>query len=69
MHIRGARLATVFAVVKPSHIDGVDTLSFQFYDRDGAAAFKVFVTFGGKKADPERRALFEALRERFHKVS
>ena len=52
MHIRGARLATVFAVVKPSHIDGVDTLSFQFYDRDGAAAFKVFVTFGGKKAAP-----------------
>ncbi len=68
MHIRGARLASVFAVVKPSHIDGVDTLSFQFYDADGAAAFKVFVTFGGQNIDPERRKLFEALRERFHQT-
>jgi putative hemin transport protein len=67
MHIRGTRLATVFAVVKPSHIDGVDTLSFQFYDCDGAAAFKVFVTFGGKNAAPERKALFEALRDRFRR--
>jgi putative heme iron utilization protein len=67
MHIRGTRLATVFAVVKPSHIDGVDTLSFQFYDGDGAAAFKVFVTFGGQNAAPERRTLFDALRERFRK--
>jgi putative heme iron utilization protein len=67
MHIRGARLAAVFAVVKPSHIDGVDTLSFQFYDGDGAAAFKVFVTFGGQKSPPERRALFETIRERFRK--
>jgi putative heme degradation protein len=65
MHIRGARLTTVFAVVKPSHIDGVDTLSFQFYDCDGAAAFKVFVTFGGQNAATERRTLFEAIRDRF----
>jgi len=65
MHIRWERLAAVFAVVKPGHMDGVDTLSFQFYDRDGAAAFKVFVTFGGQKAPPERLALFAALRERF----
>ena len=67
MHIRWARLASVFAVVKPGHMDGVDTLSFQFYDRDGSAAFKVFVTFGGQKAPPERRAQFEAIRDRFHK--
>jgi putative hemin transport protein len=67
MHIRGARLAAVFAVVKPSHIDGVDTLSFQFYDSDGEAAFKVFVTFGGQKSPPERVALFQTIRERFRK--
>jgi putative hemin transport protein len=67
MHIRGAQLAAIFAVTKPSHIDGVDTLSFQFYDQDGTAAFKVFVTFGGKNADPERKALFEALRDRFRR--
>ena len=66
MHIRGAKLAAVFAVVKPSHIDGVDTLSFQFYDTNGAAAFKVFVTFGGQKS-PERQAPFEKMRERFRK--
>ena len=62
-----ARLAAVFAVVKPSHIDGVDTLSFQFYDSDGAAAFKVFVTFGGQKGAPEQVARFGTIRERFRK--
>ncbi len=67
MHIRHARLAAVFAVEKPSHIDGVSTLSFQFYDRDGAAAFKVFVSFGGSATPPERAALFAEMRERFRK--
>jgi putative hemin transport protein len=68
MHIRGARLAAAFAVVKPGHMDGVDTLSFQFYDGDGAAAFKVFVTFGGQTPTPERRERFEAIRERFRRL-
>jgi putative hemin transport protein len=67
MHVRWGQLAAVFAVEKPSHVDGVNTLSFQFYDRDGHAAFKVFVTFGGQKAPPERLALFTRLRERFRK--
>jgi putative hemin transport protein len=67
MHIRHARLAAVFAVEKPSHIDGVSTLSFQFYDSDGAAAFKVFVTFGGSAPEPERAALFTEIRERFRR--
>ena len=64
MHVRWGQLAAVFAVEKPSHVDGVNTLSFQFYDRDGHAAFKVFVTFGGQKAPPERLAQFHRLRER-----
>jgi len=41
MHIRPATIGSVFAVEKPGHMDGVNTLSFQFYHRDGFAAFKV----------------------------
>lgn len=64
MHIRHAQLAAVFAIEKPSHMDGTSTHSVQFFDRAGAAAFKVFLTFGGKPA-PERVAAFSDIRERF----
>ena len=67
MHIRHARLAAAFAVEKPGHTDGVSTLSFQFYDRDGAAAFKAFVTFGGSAPTPERATLFGEIRDQFRK--
>ena len=33
---------------KPGHMDGIDTLSIQFFDPSGAAAFKVFLTFGAQ---------------------
>ena len=49
MHVRFAQLAHAFAVEKPGHMDGVNTLSFQFFDPEGRAAFKVFLTFGGAK--------------------
>jgi putative heme utilization carrier protein HutX len=65
MHIRPATLGAVFAVEKPGHMDGVNTLSFQFYHREGFAAFKVFLTFGGAAPPPHRLAQFNALRERF----
>ena len=65
MHIRPATLAAVFALEKPGHMDGINTLSFQFYDSAGAAAFKVFLTFGGKVPPPEKQAIFNELRERF----
>ena len=65
MHIRGDRLAAAFAVTKPGHLDGVSTVSVQFYDADGHSAFKVFLTFGGKPPSPERAAAFEAIRDRF----
>jgi len=65
MHIRFGRLAGAFAVTKPGHMDGVNTVSFQFYDDRGDAAFKVFLSFGGKPPPPERMAAFEGLRERF----
>jgi putative hemin transport protein len=67
MHIRWPQLAAAFAVEKPSHMDGNATLSFQFYDRTGAATFKVFLNFGGR-ATPERAAQFAALRDRFRKA-
>jgi putative hemin transport protein len=65
MHIRHARLAAAFAVTKPGHMDGVSTVSVQFYDDRGDSAFKVFLSFGGKPPSPDRAAAFEAIRDRF----
>src|SRR5439155_7316340 len=45
MHLRWRELGAVFAVEKPGHLDGRKTLSFQFFDRAGHAAFKVFLSF------------------------
>ena len=64
MHIRWQQLAAAFAVEKPGHMDGTATRSFQFFDRTGAAAFKVFLNFGGPIA-PDREAHFIELRSRF----
>lgn len=68
MHIRSTALASVFAVRKPSHTDGKEALSFQFFDRDGHAAFKVFLTFGGKEPTPERQAQYREIIERFRLI-
>jgi putative heme utilization carrier protein HutX len=64
MHIRWEQLAAVFAVEKPGHMDGMATRSFQFFDQTGAAAFKVFLNFGGP-IPPEREARFIELRKKF----
>lgn len=66
MHIRWRQLAAVFAVKKPGHMDGTGTHSFQFFDQTGAAAFKVFLNFGGP-VQPEREAQFIALRNKFRR--
>src|SRR5277367_5837784 len=66
MHIRWRELAAAFAVEKPGHMDGMATRSFQFFDQTGAAAFKVFVNFGGPIA-PEREAKFIELRNGFNR--
>lgn len=66
MHIRWPELAAVFAVEKPNHMNGTSTLSFQFFDRAGAAAFKVFLNFGGKPT-PAMVAAFNELRQEFGK--
>src|SRR6266581_3117741 len=57
MHIRWRQLAAVFAVEKPGHMDGTATRSFQFFDKTGAAALKVFLNFGGP-IQSEREARF-----------
>lgn len=67
MHVRWPQLAAVFAVEKPGHMDGVNTVSFQFYDQTGAAAFKVFLSFGGQTLSSERQSHFAVLRDRFRK--
>jgi putative heme iron utilization protein len=65
MHIRWPQLGSAFAVEKRSHMnDDVTTLSVQFFDRAGQAAFKVFLNFGGKPA-PQRRQQFDELRTKF----
>jgi putative hemin transport protein len=68
MHIRSTQLAAAFAVQKPGHMDGVNTLSFQFFDRAGASAFKVFLTFGGKAPGAETMQKFAEIRDRFAAV-
>lgn len=65
MHIRSWELAAVFAFRKPSHLDGYESLSFQFFDRKGNAAFKVFLNFGGHAPSLELTEKYHALIERF----
>jgi putative heme utilization carrier protein HutX len=65
MHIRISGLSAVYAVKKPSHTDGKEALSFQFFDTSGNATFKVFLTFGGKDPSPERLAQYTEIIERF----
>lgn len=65
MHIRFQELAAVFAVRKPSHMDGVEAISIQFFDRRGDSAFKVFLTFGGQTPSAERLGQFKEICRRF----
>jgi putative heme utilization carrier protein HutX len=66
MHIRWRELGAIFAIEKPGHLDGQKTLSFQFFDRAGHSAFKVFLGFGGSIA-PEKAQRFLEMREDFRK--
>lgn len=68
MHIRGWELDSVFAFRKPSHLDKHESLSFQFFDKRGNAAFKVFLNFGGHDPSPELMKAYNELIERFSKA-
>lgn len=65
MHIRQDEIDSVFAVEKPGHLDGVVTLSIQFYDRNGGSAFKVFLTFGAKAPSEACRNWWVDFRDEF----
>ncbi len=65
MHIRSWELGSVFAFRKPSHLDKHESLSFQFFDKHGNAAFKVFLNFGGKDPAPELVAKYKELIQKF----
>ena len=67
MHIRPKNIGAIFAVEKPSHMDGVKTLSVHFYDTEGHAAFKVFLNFGQAKADALREAFFAEVKTKYLK--
>jgi putative heme iron utilization protein len=49
-------------------MNGVNTYSIQFFDKDGQAAFKAFLNFGGELS-AERLAVFQELRQRFGAVA
>src|SRR5687768_3349274 len=69
MHIRGWELASVFAFRKPSHLDKHESLSFQFFDKRGSAAFKVFLNFGGHDPAPELLEKYDQLIREFAKIN
>jgi putative hemin transport protein len=65
MHIRYKNLGSAFAVQKPGHLDGINTLSIQFFDQHGNSAFKVFLTFGTNAPGEERLAYFNGICDKF----
>jgi len=65
MHIRSWELASVFAFRKPSHLDGHESLSFQFFDKRGSAAFKVFLNLGSNEPSPELLEKYTTLIAKF----
>ena len=67
MHIRSWELGSIFAFRKPSHLDGREALSFQFFDRRGDAAFKVFLTFGGEEPSAELMQKYNEWIQKFAK--
>ena len=64
MHIRWQQLGAIFAVQKPSHMDGQSTYSFQFFDGQGNSTFKVFLGMGGP-IDPQIASYFAQLRTNY----
>src|SRR5215468_6595536 len=66
MHIRWREIGAIFAVEKPGHLDGKKTLSFQFFDRSGHAAFKVFLGFGAR-IPAEKETQFVQIWDEFQK--
>jgi putative hemin transport protein len=66
MHIRWREIGAIFAVEKPGHLGGKKTFSFQFFDRLGHAAFKVFLGLGAR-IPSQKEAQFWQVREEFRR--
>jgi putative hemin transport protein len=61
MHILPAELGALYAVQKPGHDSDIATYSFQFFDRGGDAAFKVFLWEDFPRVPAHRIAAFLSL--------
>jgi putative hemin transport protein len=65
MHILHAELGAIFAVEKQGHDSTFATYSFQFFDRQGDAAFKAFLWENFPNLPAERVEQFRAIVQRF----
>jgi putative hemin transport protein len=65
MHILHAEIATIYAVRKVGHDSDFVTHSFQFFDRQGDAAFKAFLWEDFPKVPEATIAAFDELGRRF----
>ncbi len=65
MHILHAEIATIYAVRKVGHDSDFVTHSFQFFDRQGDAAFKAFLWEDFPKVPEASIAAFDELGRRF----
>ena len=65
MHILAGEVAAVFGVQKVGHDSTINTYSFQLFDHDGAAAFKVFLWDGYPDVPAHRIEAFHELSRRF----
>jgi putative hemin transport protein len=65
MHILHAEIATIYAVHKVGHDTDFVTHSFQFFDRQGDAAFKAFLWGDFPKVPEATIAAFDELGRRF----
>ena len=65
MHIFHEEIAAIFAVEKWGHDTTIPTYSFQFFDRDGHAAFKAFLWDGFPDVPAATIEHYKAIRARF----
>ena len=68
MHIFYDQIAAVYAVEKIGHDSSFTTHSFQFFDKEGDAAFKAFLWEDFPNVPAEKIALFHELTRRFGEV-
>jgi putative hemin transport protein len=68
MHILHAEIGPIYSVRKVGHDSNYVTHSFQFFDKNGDAAFKAFLWEDFPKVPPERVEAFHELTRGFSEV-